>query len=120
MRNQAEEDPMAKATIAAEDLYHIRDTYFTANLDEKISKLQKQSDLALKLLDSVPSGHFSLISITSISILCSMFVSQQVKSSVHCLTAKKIEQEGRKWDIGLFLSCFLALKVERRNNLNKT
>ncbi|XP_062150110.1 uncharacterized protein LOC133858654 [Alnus glutinosa] len=55
MSNQAEEDTMAKATIAAEDLYHIRDAYFPANLDEKISKLQKESDLALKLLDSVPS-----------------------------------------------------------------
>ncbi|KAE8022795.1 hypothetical protein FH972_008565 [Carpinus fangiana] len=54
MSNQAEEDPMAKPTIAVEDLYNIRDTYFTANLDEKNSKLQKESDLALKLLDSVP------------------------------------------------------------------
>ncbi|KAF5450978.1 hypothetical protein F2P56_031286 [Juglans regia] len=54
MSNQAEQDPMAKATIAAEELYHTRDTYFPANPDEKISKLQTESDLALKLLDSVP------------------------------------------------------------------
>ncbi|XP_041012771.1 tetratricopeptide repeat protein 5-like isoform X3 [Juglans microcarpa x Juglans regia] len=54
MSNQAEQDPMAKATIAAEELYHTRDTYFPSNPDEKISKLQTESDLALKLLDSVP------------------------------------------------------------------
>jgi hypothetical protein len=85
MSNQAEEDPMAKATIAVEDLYNIRDTYFPANLDEKNSKLQKESDLALKLLDSVPSGHFSLISRTSISILCSLFVSQQISRIITLL-----------------------------------
>ena len=50
------EDKMAKAMKAADDLYNIRDTYFPANLDEKISRLQAQSDLALKLLDSIPSG----------------------------------------------------------------
>lgn len=59
MSNQAEQDPMAKATIAAEELYHIRETYFPANPDEKISKLQTESDLALKLLDSVPPGYSS-------------------------------------------------------------
>ncbi|KAK4608601.1 hypothetical protein RGQ29_002135 [Quercus rubra] len=48
------EDPMGKATIAVEDLYHIQDTYFPTNPDDKISKLQKESDLALNLLDSVP------------------------------------------------------------------
>ncbi|KAL0000123.1 hypothetical protein SO802_019725 [Lithocarpus litseifolius] len=54
--NQAEEaeDPMGKATIAVENLYHIQDTYFPPNPDDKISKLQKESDLALNLLDSVP------------------------------------------------------------------
>ena len=50
------EDPMGKATIAVEDLYHIQDTYFPTNPDDKISKLQKESDLALNLLDSVPQG----------------------------------------------------------------
>lgn len=54
MINQAEEDPMAQVTVAAEDLYHIRDTYFPLNPDEKISKLQAESVIALKLLDSVP------------------------------------------------------------------
>ncbi|KAJ7943058.1 Tetratricopeptide repeat protein 5 [Quillaja saponaria] len=49
-----QKDPLAKATRAAEDLYHLRDTYFPANPDDKISKLQQQSDLALKLLDSIP------------------------------------------------------------------
>ncbi|KAM4084911.1 hypothetical protein ACB094_08G168600 [Castanea mollissima] len=54
--NQAKEaeDPMGKATIAVEDLYHIQDTYFPTNPDDKISELQKESDLALNLLDSVP------------------------------------------------------------------
>lgn len=110
MSNQAEEDPMAKATIAAEDLYHVRDAYFPANLDEKISKLQKESDLALKLLDSVPSGHFSLISRTSISILCSMFVSQQVSRTVPCLAAEKIEEEGRKWDYRIVLILLFSIE----------
>ena len=55
-RGEDAEDNMAKAMKAADDLYNIRDTYFPANLDEKISRLQAQSDLALKLLDSIPSG----------------------------------------------------------------
>ncbi|KAA8532609.1 hypothetical protein F0562_032575 [Nyssa sinensis] len=55
-RSQGEEvDTMAKAITAADDLYNIRDTYFPANPDEKISKLRTESDLALKLLDSIPS-----------------------------------------------------------------
>ncbi|GFZ15937.1 hypothetical protein Acr_25g0003460 [Actinidia rufa] len=54
-RGEDAEDKMAKAMKAADDLYNIRDTYFPANLDEKISRLQAQSDLALKLLDSIPS-----------------------------------------------------------------
>ncbi|KAL7001051.1 hypothetical protein U1Q18_002205 [Sarracenia purpurea var. burkii] len=45
---------MAKAMKAADDLYIIRDTYFPENPDEKISRLQAESDLALKLLDSIP------------------------------------------------------------------
>ena len=60
MRNnqakEEEEDLMAKATIAVEDLYHIRDTYFPTNPDDKVSKLQNESDLVLNLLDSVPLG----------------------------------------------------------------
>ncbi|KAJ4821887.1 hypothetical protein Tsubulata_048536 [Turnera subulata] len=48
-----EGDKWAKATRAAEDLYSIRDTYFPPNPDDKISKLQSQSDLSLSLLDSI-------------------------------------------------------------------
>ncbi|XP_062111039.1 uncharacterized protein LOC133822651 [Humulus lupulus] len=56
MSGEAErDDPMAKATRAADDLYHLRDTYFPPNPDDKISKLQVHSDLALNLLDSIPS-----------------------------------------------------------------
>ncbi|KAI3875449.1 hypothetical protein MKX03_032155, partial [Papaver bracteatum] len=51
-----DEDLMAKATKAAENLYHLRDTYFPANQLEKISKLQTEADLALELLNCIPSG----------------------------------------------------------------
>ena len=61
MSNQADEDPFAKAAGAAEDLYHLQDTYFPVNPDEKISKLQEESDLALKLLDSIPPGKFYIL-----------------------------------------------------------
>ncbi|XP_048319167.2 uncharacterized protein LOC107429357 isoform X2 [Ziziphus jujuba] len=55
MSGQAEEEgPLAKASKAADDLYQLRDTCFPANPDEKIDKLQKESDLAIKLLDSIP------------------------------------------------------------------
>ncbi|KAI8525464.1 hypothetical protein RHMOL_Rhmol13G0232400 [Rhododendron molle] len=47
---------MALAMKAAEDLYNIRDTYFPSNPDDKISRLQAHSDLALNLLDSTPSA----------------------------------------------------------------
>lgn len=64
MSGQAEqEDPLAKATRAAEDLYQLRDTYFPANPDEKLDKLQRESDLAIKLLDSIPLGKFQSSSI---------------------------------------------------------
>ncbi|KAG5532289.1 hypothetical protein RHGRI_026801 [Rhododendron griersonianum] len=46
---------MASAMKAAEDLYNIRETYFPSNPDDKISRLQAHSDLALNLLDSIPS-----------------------------------------------------------------
>ncbi|CAL5421700.1 hypothetical protein CsSME_00037448 [Camellia sinensis var. sinensis] len=48
-------DTMAKAMKASDDLYNIRDSYFPSNPDDKISRLQSDSDLALKLLDSIPS-----------------------------------------------------------------
>ncbi|XP_043696113.1 tetratricopeptide repeat protein 5-like [Telopea speciosissima] len=47
-------DLMAKAAKIAEDLYNLRDTYFPADPEEKISKLQTEADLALKLLDTIP------------------------------------------------------------------
>ncbi|XP_021896165.1 tetratricopeptide repeat protein 5-like isoform X2 [Carica papaya] len=49
-----EEDLWAKVTKAVDDLYNLRDTYFPANPDEKVFVLQKESDLALNLLDSIP------------------------------------------------------------------
>ncbi|XAR72287.1 hypothetical protein NMG60_11018874 [Bertholletia excelsa] len=48
-------DVMAKVMKAADDLYVVRDTYFPANPDEKISRLQTESDLAVRLLDSIPA-----------------------------------------------------------------
>ncbi|KAJ4709802.1 Tetratricopeptide repeat 5 [Melia azedarach] len=49
-----EEDIWARATKAADELYQLKDTFFPANPDDKVAKLQNESDLALKLLDSVP------------------------------------------------------------------
>ncbi|XP_061365039.1 uncharacterized protein LOC133308433 isoform X2 [Gastrolobium bilobum] len=54
MSNSDEEEALSKAARAAEDLYHLRDTYFPPNPDDRISKLQHASDLALQLLDSIP------------------------------------------------------------------
>ncbi|KAK9226687.1 hypothetical protein WN943_011735 [Citrus x changshan-huyou] len=51
---KVEEDIWARATKAADDLYHVKETFFPANADDKVSKLQNESDLALRLLDSVP------------------------------------------------------------------
>ncbi|XWS63512.1 hypothetical protein CRYUN_Cryun06bG0104600 [Craigia yunnanensis] len=50
-----EEDAWGKVRKAADDLYELRDTFFTQNPDDKTSKLQQESDLALKLLDSIPA-----------------------------------------------------------------
>ncbi|GMJ03307.1 hypothetical protein HRI_003999900 [Hibiscus trionum] len=50
-----EEDVWVKAGKAADDLYEIRDTFFPQTPDDKTSKLQHESDLALKLLDSIPA-----------------------------------------------------------------
>lgn len=47
-------DLMENATEATNDLYTIRDTYFPSDPNEKTSKLQTQSQIALNLLDSVP------------------------------------------------------------------
>lgn len=51
-----EEDVWDKARKAADDLYELRDTFFPQNPDDKTSKLQQESDLALNLLDSIPPG----------------------------------------------------------------
>ncbi|XP_022011805.1 tetratricopeptide repeat protein 5 isoform X2 [Helianthus annuus] len=45
---------MKQATEAVDDLYRIRDTYFPSDANDKINKLQSQSQIALNLLDSVP------------------------------------------------------------------
>ncbi|KAK8613288.1 hypothetical protein V6N13_101055 [Hibiscus sabdariffa] len=50
-----EEDVWGKARKGADDLYEIRDTFYLQNPDDKTSKLQHESDLALKLLDSIPA-----------------------------------------------------------------
>ena len=51
-----EEDVWGKASKAADDLYELRDTFFPQNPFDKTLKLQQESDLALKLLDSIPDG----------------------------------------------------------------
>ncbi|KAF9600789.1 hypothetical protein IFM89_012528 [Coptis chinensis] len=50
-----DEDVMKKVTLLTEDLYHLRDTYFPVDPQEKISKLQNHVNFALSLLDSIPS-----------------------------------------------------------------
>lgn len=64
MSSEAKEHTFDEATAAAEELYLIRDTFFPVNPDDKTSKLQELSDLAVKILDSIPPGrfcfHFSL------------------------------------------------------------
>ncbi|XVE84908.1 hypothetical protein DITRI_Ditri17bG0049300 [Diplodiscus trichospermus] len=50
-----EVDVWAKARKAADDLYDLRDTFFPQKPDDKTSKLLQESDLALKLLDSIPA-----------------------------------------------------------------
>ncbi|GAB4828813.1 hypothetical protein Ancab_018474 [Ancistrocladus abbreviatus] len=49
-----DQDFLGRAARATDSLYNIRDTFFPANPDEKISKLQQESDLCLKFLDSIP------------------------------------------------------------------
>ncbi|XP_009599616.1 uncharacterized protein [Nicotiana tomentosiformis] len=50
----AGEDLFAKATAAADELYSFRDNYFPLSPEERVSKLQIQSDLALQILDTIP------------------------------------------------------------------
>ncbi|MCD7451827.1 hypothetical protein HAX54_013540 [Datura stramonium] len=49
------EDLFAKAAAAADDLYIFRDNYFPLTPEERVSKLQSQSDLALQILDTIPT-----------------------------------------------------------------
>ncbi|GAB2280009.1 hypothetical protein Dimus_014646 [Dionaea muscipula] len=50
-------DLLAEASKATDNLYNTRDTFFSANPEDKISILKQESDLCLKLLDSIPPGH---------------------------------------------------------------
>ncbi|XP_073284508.1 uncharacterized protein [Primulina huaijiensis] len=49
------DDPFAEVLKATDDLYDVRDTYFSANPDEKASKLIGKANLALQLIDEIPS-----------------------------------------------------------------
>ncbi|KAJ8548241.1 hypothetical protein K7X08_030710 [Anisodus acutangulus] len=50
----AGDDLFAPATVAVDDLYRFRYNYFPLNPEERVSKLQSQSDLALQILDTIP------------------------------------------------------------------
>ncbi|XP_021733136.1 LOW QUALITY PROTEIN: tetratricopeptide repeat protein 5-like [Chenopodium quinoa] len=52
--DDADEDPLLKASMATLNLYKIRDTFYPKNPDDKISKLQQDSQYCLNLLDSIP------------------------------------------------------------------
>ncbi|KAK8628495.1 hypothetical protein V6N13_009083 [Hibiscus sabdariffa] len=61
-------DVWGKARKVADDLYEIRDTFYPQNPDDKTSKLQHESDLALKLLDSIPAELSSFKNIVVVGI----------------------------------------------------
>ncbi|CAN6483186.1 unnamed protein product [Victoria cruziana] len=48
---EAADNQISMATKAADDLYVLRDTYFPSDPGDKISALQQQADIALRLLD---------------------------------------------------------------------
>ncbi|KAK2977744.1 hypothetical protein RJ640_022607, partial [Escallonia rubra] len=52
--DEAAADSMAAAAKAADDLYNTIDTFFPQNPDDKISRLHRESQIAIRLLDSVP------------------------------------------------------------------
>lgn len=80
-----EEDPLAKAARAAEDLYRLRDTYFPTNPDEKFDRLLKESDFAVELLDSIPPGkNFETHRITNIPV-SSIWKSSLFECRLSCL-----------------------------------
>ena len=49
-------DPFEKASEAAEDLYTMRDTYFPKDTTDKKIRIQRDSNLALAILDSISPG----------------------------------------------------------------
>ena len=55
------EDPLNKASLAIDNLYLIRNSFYPENPDDKISKLQQESHYCLNLLDSIPPGKFSVV-----------------------------------------------------------
>ena len=64
---EIQEDLLAKAAKAADELYNIRDTYFPADPNDKISKLQAESDLVLQTLNSIPPGRNMYLCITNLA-----------------------------------------------------
>lgn len=90
------DDLLAEALKATDDLYDVRDTYFSANPDEKASKLLGKANLALQLLDEIPSGidmHslFSLIrNLLYVDTVCVSFV-----------------------DVGVLICCFLRFREKK-------
>ncbi|CAN1311771.1 Tetratricopeptide repeat protein 5 [Linum perenne] len=54
VRPEAEEDKWDTVRTSVDDLYTLLDTYFPPNPDDKLSKLQAESDACLSLLDSIP------------------------------------------------------------------
>lgn len=50
------EDLFVEASMAVDALYNTRDTYFPLSPDDKTSKLFKESNIALQLLDEIPPG----------------------------------------------------------------
>lgn len=53
--SQSNAVPVEKALAAVESLYTMRDTYFPRDPKEKKTRVQQDSNLALALLDSIPS-----------------------------------------------------------------
>lgn len=52
----AASDIFSGARAAVDALYHTKETFFTADPEEKESRLQNESRPALQLLDSIPLG----------------------------------------------------------------
>lgn len=68
---EGQESPaIARAADAADELYRVRDTYFSKDPAEKLSRLQALADTALSILDSLPAGR-PQISFLSLSLCLS-------------------------------------------------